>query len=158
MITPSAPSSGTSSSQVTANDLFLMSTHTVLRQPAHAAEQQLGVALDQGGSSGDVGDEALDLPVVEREHVVLDRLDQPEALQLMQFLRVLLRRGPWTASSRCCRRRAPRRRRRRRAAPHRSSPTACGAWSPRSSPCGKCLCCRTSRSTGSRAARVPRRR
>ena len=89
MITPSAPSVGTSRSAVTANDLFDVE-HAVVRQPSGAAEQQLGVALDQGGPSRLIGDDAFDLPVIQWQHVVLDRLDQPETLQLMEFVEVVL--------------------------------------------------------------------
>ena len=63
----------------------------VLGQTAHAGEQQLRVALDQLGPAGQIGVDALDLPVVERQHVVLDRFDQPQPLQLVQLLRHLLR-------------------------------------------------------------------
>jgi hypothetical protein len=49
----------------------------VLREPAHPGEQQLGVALYQRGPPGHLGGETQGLPVVERQHVVLDRLDQP---------------------------------------------------------------------------------
>ena len=91
MITPSAPLGGHLQLGRDRERLVLDVDDAVLRQPAHAAEQQLCVALDQGGPPGDVGYEAFDLPVIERKHVVLDRLDQPKPLQFMQFLRILLR-------------------------------------------------------------------
>ena len=47
------------------------------------------VALDQLRPAGHLGFEALDPAVVERQHVVLRRLDQEQALQLGQLLRVL---------------------------------------------------------------------
>ncbi len=155
-ITPSAPPSGTSTSAVSENDVFFIISTRVLGQPAHAAEQQLALALDQRRAAGRLGQAALDEAVVERDDVVLDRLDQPQPLQLVQLLRCSAARS-WPASSPSSCRRAPRRRRRTPAAwRRRRSPTACGAWSPRSSPCGRCRGCRTSRSTASRGAR-PRR-
>ena len=45
----------------------------VLRQPAHSAEEQLSIALDQLRPSGEVGVEPLEPAVVERQHVVLRR-------------------------------------------------------------------------------------
>ncbi len=90
MITPSAPLAGTSSSDVTANDLFLMLITLFSDRRPMPAEQELRVALDQHGAAGQVGIDALDLPVVERQHVVLDRLDQPQPLELVQLLRHLL--------------------------------------------------------------------
>ena len=56
---------------------------------AHAGEQQLAVAADELRPAGDVGVDALEAAVVERQDVVLDRLDQPEPLQLGQLRRVL---------------------------------------------------------------------
>ena len=49
-------------------------------------EENLRVALDQRRSAGELRHEALDPPVVERQHVVLDRFDQPQPLQLVQLL------------------------------------------------------------------------
>ena len=100
MITPSAPPSGTSISAVTECDLFLMHEDRVLGQPAHAAEQELRVAADELRPPGEVGVEALDAAVVERQDVVLRRLDQEQPLQLAQLLRAARRRGRAPASSR----------------------------------------------------------
>jgi hypothetical protein len=77
--------------------LVLDVDHRTLRQPPHAAEQQLGVALDQGRPPGQVRVEALADPVVKRQHVVLGRLDQPEALELMQLVGMLGRQVPGLA-------------------------------------------------------------
>ena len=62
-----------------------------LRQATHAAEQHLRVAADELGPAGDVGVEPLGGPVVEREHVVLRRLHQPEPLELVEPVGHLLR-------------------------------------------------------------------
>ena len=62
----------------------------VLRQAAHAAEQQLGLALDQDRPAGRVRVHLLHHPVIQRQHLVARRLDQPEALQLVELLRILL--------------------------------------------------------------------
>ena len=64
--------------------LVLDVDHAVLRQPAHAAEQHLGVALDELGAAGEVGVEPLELAVVQREDVVLAGLDQEQPLQVAQ--------------------------------------------------------------------------
>ena len=92
----------------------------VLRQPSHAAEEQLRVAPDELRPAGEVGVEALEAAVVERQHVVLPGLDQEQALQLARACRAARRRGRAPASSRRGRR-APRRRRRTPAS--RSPPT-----------------------------------
>ena len=113
MMTPSAPDFGTSISAVTAYDLFFVETIEFSRQPAHAAEQQLRVALDQLRAAGEVGVEALERPIVERQHAVLRRLDQPEPLQLVRASSGSPSPGRAPGSSPCSCRRAPRRRRRR---------------------------------------------
>ena len=51
--------------------------------------EQLGVALYQHRTARDVRVEPLDAPVVEGQHVVLDRLDEPEALKVPELVRVL---------------------------------------------------------------------
>ena len=89
MITPVAPPLGTSTSAVTECDLFLRLRTEFSLSRRHPLIQQLRVALHQDGSAGDVRVEALDAPVVEGKHVVLDRLDQPEALKLPQLVGVL---------------------------------------------------------------------
>ena len=71
--------------------LVLDADDAVLGQASHARKQQLPVALDQRRPAGQLGNEALDLPVVERQHVELDRFDQPQPLQLVQLLGHLLR-------------------------------------------------------------------
>ena len=138
--------------------LVLDADDAVLRQPAHAGEEQLRVAADERRPSGHRRLEPLGGAVVQREHVVLDGLDQPQPLQLGQHARAVRRRGRGPGCSRWRRRRAPTRRRRTPAARHRPSPTASCAWSPRSSPCGRCRGWRTSRSTAGRDARARRRR
>ena len=70
--------------------LVLEVQDAVLRQAPHAAEQQLGLALDQDRPAGGVRIDLLHHPVVERQHLVARRLDQPQPLQLVQLLRVLL--------------------------------------------------------------------
>ena len=83
-----AADSGTTTFAVTECDLFLMlsTQFSLTRMPV---EQQLGVAADQLRAPGDVGVDPLESAVVERDDVVLDRLDQPKPLQLSQFLRVV---------------------------------------------------------------------
>ena len=58
----------------------------VLRQPPHAAEEHLRVAAHELRPPGEVGVEPLDAAVVEREDVVLRRLDQEEPLQLAELV------------------------------------------------------------------------
>ena len=116
MITPSAPPSGTSTSAVIENDLFLFVDHGVLRQPPHAAEEQLRRASHQLRPTGEVGVEPLDAAIVERKHVVLAGLDQEEALELARASRAAPLPGRAPVSSRRGRR-APRRRRRTPASP-----------------------------------------
>ncbi|MNW55505.1 hypothetical protein D3C74_331650 [compost metagenome] len=57
---------------------------TVLREPPHPGEQQLAVPVDEGRAPGGLGVQPVRGPVVEREHVVLDRLDEPQALEGVQ--------------------------------------------------------------------------
>src|SRR4051795_6652576 len=61
----------------------------VLAQAAHPPVEDLGLALDEDRSTREVGVEALDPAVVERQHVVLDGLDQPKALKLRELVGVL---------------------------------------------------------------------
>ena len=110
MITPSAPPSGTWSWAVTEWDLFLRLITRVLGETPHAAEQELRVAGDQRRAPGEVGVEALDAPVVEREDVVLARLVHEERLQLGELLGHLRRQVVRLAPVACSCRRAPRRR------------------------------------------------
>ena len=62
----------------------------VLRQLFHAAEQDLAGPLDQYGPARGVRVQPLCKVVVQRQHVVAHRLDEPEPLQLVQLLRHLL--------------------------------------------------------------------
>ena len=63
----------------------------VLRQASHAAKQDLRVSLDQHRPPGHIRVDAFGDPVIERQHVVARRLDQPQALQLVEFFRHLFR-------------------------------------------------------------------
>ena len=89
MITPSAPPSGTSTSAVTENDLFLMLTTLFSDSRPMPAKNSCDVAVNQGRSPGELGVEALAGAVVHRQHVVLGGLDQPQPLQLGEHLRML---------------------------------------------------------------------
>jgi hypothetical protein len=68
--------------------LVLQRQHAPLADP-HSGEQELAVPADQLRAAGDVGIDPLEAAVIERNHVVLDRLDEPEPLQFSEFLRVL---------------------------------------------------------------------
>ena len=63
----------------------------VLRKTAHTREEELGLAPDEHRPPREIRVEPLGTPIIDREHVVARRLDQPEALQLVQLLRHLLR-------------------------------------------------------------------
>ena len=67
MITPWAPPSGTTTSAVTACDLFLTLRTLLSLQTAHAAEEDLRVSSNEHRPADEVGIEPLDAPVVERE-------------------------------------------------------------------------------------------
>ena len=85
-----------------------------------------------------------DREVVERQHVVLLRLLEPERLELLELVGVLARRGraPRSGPRRCGRAASgPRRTCRDRSAPGR-------APRPPSSPCARSRACPASRSTG----------
>ena len=69
--------------------LVLRHHDRVLGEPAHAAEEDLPVAAHQLRPAGEVGVEALDATVVEREDVVLPRLEDEQRLQLRELLRLL---------------------------------------------------------------------
>ena len=71
--------------------LVLDVDHRVLRQAAHAAEEELRIPLDQHRPAGEIRVQPFGDIVVQRQHVVAGRLDQPQALQLVQLLRHLLR-------------------------------------------------------------------
>ena len=90
MITPSRPALGTDDLGRHRVRLVLEREDRVLAQPAHAPEQQLRLAADELRAAGEVGVEALDAAVVERQHVVAGRLDQEQPLQLVQLLGLLV--------------------------------------------------------------------
>jgi hypothetical protein len=71
--------------------LVLVRHDGVLRQPTHAAEQDLRVPFHELGSAGEVGVEALRTTVVQRQHVELRRLDEEQPLELVQPFRLLVR-------------------------------------------------------------------
>ena len=89
MITPSAPPSGTSTSAVIENDLFLMLTTLFSDSRPMPGKNSWEVPVDEGRPPGQVGVEALAAAVVERQHVVLHRLDEPQPLELGQPLGLL---------------------------------------------------------------------
>ena len=62
--------------------LVLEHDEGVLGEAAHPAEQDLLVAADELRSTGEVGVESLHPSRVERQDVVLPRLDEEEVLQL----------------------------------------------------------------------------
>ena len=70
-------------------DLFFVTTTEFSLSRAHPSEQDLRVAPDQLGPTGEVGVETLHPAVVEREHVVFAGLDEEQALKMGQHLRVL---------------------------------------------------------------------
>ena len=70
--------------------LVLDAQDAVLRQAPHAAEEDLGLALDQYRPAGGVGIHLLHHPVVDRQHLVARRLDQPQPLQIVELFRHLL--------------------------------------------------------------------
>ena len=125
-MTPSAPDCGHHDLGGHRVRLVLDVDDRAFGQPAHAAEQQLRVALDQLRPAGDVRVGALGKAIVQGQHVVLGRLDQPEPLQLVQLLgsafarsfdwvqSLLVSYSSQTSSSKA-------------AAVRRRSPRACGA-------------------------------
>src|SRR4029079_2780173 len=60
-----------------------------LRQPAHAPEEPLAVALHEHRPAGDGRKQSLGDAVVERQDVVAGRLDQEESLELMEAFGML---------------------------------------------------------------------
>ena len=66
--------------------LVLQHEDRILGQPAHAPEQDLAIAVDELRPTGQVRVEALDAAIVERQHVVLRRLDEEQPLQVGQLL------------------------------------------------------------------------
>ena len=69
--------------------LVLEDDDRVLREAAHAGEQELRGAGDELGAAGELGVEPFVAPVVEREHVVLAGLDEEQALQLAELVGLL---------------------------------------------------------------------
>ena len=65
----------------------------VLRDPAHAGEEELRVAVHDHRAAGDVRVGALGLAVVEREHVVLGRFEVEEPLSSASFSGICLARS-----------------------------------------------------------------
>ncbi len=88
------PGGGTTTSAVTACDLFLVLMIELSVSRPMPRNRNLPVALDQLRPAGDVGIGALGKPVVQRQHVVLDRLDQPQPLQFVQLVADAPWRGP----------------------------------------------------------------
>ena len=79
--------SGSTTSAVTAWDLFFrLSTEFSLRRPM-PPNSSCELPLINVRAAGEVRVEALDAAVVQRQHVVLDRLDQEQPLQLVQLVR-----------------------------------------------------------------------
>jgi hypothetical protein len=75
MITPWAPASGTTISAVTECDLFLMLTIDCSLRRVMPPKRPLPIAVDQHRPAGEFGHEPLGGAIVEREDVVLGRLD-----------------------------------------------------------------------------------
>ena len=71
--------------------LVLDADHAVLRQASHAGEELLRIPLDQGRSASRLRNKTLHLTVIQRQDVVLGRLDQELPLQLVQHVGHLLR-------------------------------------------------------------------
>ena len=70
--------------------LVLEVEDAVFRQASHAADEELGLTLDEHRPAGEVRVELLQQPVVQGQHLVARRLDQPLPLQLVELLRHLL--------------------------------------------------------------------
>ena len=79
--------SGTTISAVTECDLFFRLSMQFSCKPT-IPEQRLGVAGDQRGPPGHVRVEPLDQAVIQRQDVVLGRLDEEQPLQLAQLVRL----------------------------------------------------------------------
>ena len=90
MITPSAPPSGTSTSAVIENDLFLMLTTLFSDSRPMPGKNSWELPWMSVGRPARSGLRRSARAVVEREHVVLGGLDEPEPLQLGQPLGLLL--------------------------------------------------------------------
>jgi hypothetical protein len=71
--------------------LVLDADHRVLGQAAHAPEQELRVAFDRRRSPGQFGIEPFADSVVEWQDPVASGLHQPQALELVELVRVIFR-------------------------------------------------------------------
>ena len=89
MITPSAPPSGTSTSAVTENDLFLMLTTLFSDSRPMPGKNSWEFPWIRVGRPAIVGSSRSALAVVDGQHVVLGGLDQPQPLQLGEHLGLL---------------------------------------------------------------------
>ncbi len=78
-------------SDVEENQIGVECLRCAFAQPLPSPEQQLPASCNQLRPACEIGIDPLRRPVVERYHVVLDRFDQPQALQYVQFLGILLR-------------------------------------------------------------------
>ena len=92
MTTPSAPPSGTSTSAVTENDLFLMLTTLFSDRRPMPGKNSWEFPWMSVGRPAMLGLQPLGGAVVHGQHVVLGGLDQPEPLQLGQPLGLLGRK------------------------------------------------------------------
>ncbi len=121
----------------------------VLHHARHAGiDCQRLAPAHQVGTSGDRRVEALGASIVDRQHVVADRLLHEDRLQLLQLLRMLLGQVVRLAEVLDRRCRAPTRRPSARVF-SRSYPTGSNAGCRPSSRHGRCRDCRTFRSTAS---------
>ena len=89
MITPSAPPSGTSTSAVTENDLFLMLTTLFSESRPMPGKNSCEVPRIRVGRPARSGLSRSPLRSSSGQHVVLGGLDQPQPLQLGQPLGLL---------------------------------------------------------------------
>jgi len=63
----------------------------VFVQASHAAKEKLGLAPDQDRPAGGVRVHLFGRPIVDGQHLIASRLNQELSLQLVEFLRHLLR-------------------------------------------------------------------
>ena len=130
----------------------------VLLHPDHArVERQRRPASHVLGTPGERGVESLLGAIVERQHVVLDRLRHEGRLQLLELVGMLAPRRRWNSCSLppCCT--GPTCRRRKRSCAVSAPTTLCAGSRRTSRPC-RCRGCRRSRSTASCAPTSPARR
>ena len=93
MITPSAPAAGTATSAVTEKDLFLMLTTLFSERRPIPGKNIWEVPRIRVGRPATSRDQPFCAAVVDGQHLVLGRLDQPEPLQLRQPARAAPRPG-----------------------------------------------------------------